>query len=159
MFDCSRCSQKAYFERLLTARRAAAPPTPPIEVWPPDAFDREHPSPDLYFYRPGELLVPAEQADLFRRTAAAVQLQFGEGSDNYAVPRGQSHERVGDLDGPLLTGAARFTGVNFREQFNPEEIIDALEDDSGGAGKHPRRDAEPCRLRLSGLVHRALRRP
>jgi hypothetical protein len=126
MFDCSRCSQKAYFERLLRARRAASAPTPSIEVWPTDAFEQDEPSPDLYFYRPGELLVPAEQADLFRRTAAAIELRFGEGSDNCAVPRGQSHERVEDLEGPLLTGAARFTDVNFRDRFNPEEIIDAL---------------------------------
>jgi subtilisin family serine protease len=134
MFDCSRFSQKAYLERLLTARRAAPAPTPSIAVWPLDALRLEEPHPGLYFYRPGELLVPAEQADLFRRTAAVIGLEFAEGSDNCAVPRGQSHERVGDLEGSLLTGAARFTEVSFRDTFDPEEIISALQKEAGEQG-------------------------
>jgi subtilisin family serine protease len=128
MFDCTKFSQRTFLSRLLDARRAAASPTPSIAVWPPDAFESDEPHPGVYFYRPGELLVPGEQAELFRRTAAAVGVEFNEGSDNCAVPRGDSHESVGALEGTLLTGAARFTGVTFGGQFNPEEIISALEE-------------------------------
>ena len=99
MFDCTKYSQRAFIERLLAARRAPAAPTPAIAVWPPGAFELEEPHPGLYFYRPGELLVPGEQADLFRRTAAAVGVEFGEGSDNCAVPRGDSHESLGPWRG------------------------------------------------------------
>jgi Subtilase family len=134
MFDCSKFSQREFFLRLLAARRTQAGPTPPVAVWPPDAFEFEEPHPGLYFYRPGELLVPGDQADLFRRTATAVQVDFGEASNNFAVPRGESHESVGNLEGTLLTGAARFTGVTFRGEFDPEGTIRALEEEAERGG-------------------------
>ncbi len=134
MFDCSKFSQRDLFLRLLAARRSPAGPTPPVAVWPPDAFEFEEPHPGLYFYRPGELLVPGEQVDLFRRTATAARVEFGEGSDNFAVARGDGHESVGDLEGTLLTGVARFTGVTFRGEFNPEEAISALEEEAERGG-------------------------
>jgi len=128
MFECSTYPQTQYFYRLLRGREAAAPPTPSIAVSPSNALESEEPPRDLYFYRPGELLVPGEQAELFRRTARALeQFEFAEGSDNCAVPRGQGHERVEELEGILLTGSARFTDVSYRGRFEPEEVIDALQ--------------------------------
>jgi subtilisin family serine protease len=134
MFECSKFSQTPFLHRLLEIRRAAAPPTPSIAMWPPEALDLDEPHPGLYFYRPGELLVPGEQADLFRRTAAAIGVEFGDASDNGARPRGESHESVEGLEGTLLTGAARFTGVAFRGEFDPEVVITALEEEAQRAG-------------------------
>ena len=87
-----------------------------------------------YFYRPGELLVPGEQADLFRRTATAVQVDFGEGSDNIAIPRGEGHERAEGFDGTVLTGAARFMGVTLGGEFDPEGVINELQREAGRTG-------------------------
>ena len=118
MFECSKFSQTPFLHRLLEIRRAAAPPTPSIAMWPPEALDLDEPHPGLYFYRPGELLVPGEQADLFRRTAAAIGVEFGDASDNGARPRGESHESVEGLEGTLLTGTARFRRA-FRASSTP----------------------------------------
>ncbi len=134
MFECSKFSQTPFLHRLLEIRRAAVPPTPSIAMWPPEALELDEPHPGLYFYRPGELLVPGEQADLFRRPAVAIGVEFGDASDNCARPRGESHESVEGLEGTLLTGAARFTGVTFRGEFDPEVVITALEEEAQRAG-------------------------
>ena len=127
MFQCSSASQKEYLRGLLGSRHQSIYPIAPIAVWPPDALERDEPHPGAYFYRPGELLVPAEQADLFRRTAATVRVDFSEGSDNCALPRGEGHERAEGLDGTLLTGSARFMDVTLRGEFDPEAVITELE--------------------------------
>ena len=134
MFHCSGASQKEYLQSLLGSRHHSVYPIAPIAVWPPDALEQDEPHPGAYFYRPGELLVPGEQADLFRRTATAVQVDFGEGSDNIAIPRGEGHERAEGLDGTVLTGAARFMGVTLGGEFDPEGVINELQREAGRTG-------------------------
>jgi Subtilase family len=121
MFECSPYQQTQYFYRILTEHGG-------IAVWPPNALESEEPPRDLYFYRPAELLVPAEQADLFKRTAQALEgFVFDDGSDHCTIPRSRGHQRFDNIEGALHTGAARFTNITYRGGFDPEEVIAALE--------------------------------
>ena len=81
--------------QLIDERRDAPPPArsgrepaPPVEVWPPDALDNEHQPPGCFFYRPDQLLVWDEPANLRRFEAAATELGLDArpAPPNYVVP-------------------------------------------------------------------------
>jgi Subtilase family len=62
-------SQRSYLRELLARRED-------IAVYPSNALDSEEPPEKLYFYRPGELLVPGDQLDLFKRVATEISLKY-----------------------------------------------------------------------------------
>lgn len=62
-------SQRSYLRGLLAKRED-------IAVYPGDALDSEEPPEKYYFYRPGELLVPSDQLDLFKAVAKEISLSY-----------------------------------------------------------------------------------
>ena len=133
MFHCSGASQKEYLQSLLGSRHHSVYPIAPIAVWPPMPSSRTSPS--------GRLLLPPRRATGPRRGKptrsggrTAVQVDFGEGSDSIAIPRGEGHERAEGLDGTVLTGAARFMGVTLGGEFDPEGVITELQREAGRTG-------------------------
>lgn len=117
--------------KLLIDREGPTSPVPSISVWPPTALDCEHPPADVYFYRPGELLVPAVQAGAFEKTAQ--ELGFGPQPAHQSYvrpgPDDASHVRV-DVRQPdtFPTAAARFT-VN---EGTVERVIVAVKERNPG---------------------------
>lgn len=88
MYECEPAVQRDFLERLVEGRAAPHPPVPGIAVWPPEAFRGPSPPADLYFYRPGELLVPTKQLADFTAAAAALgpPLDYTPASDSYVRP-------------------------------------------------------------------------
>lgn len=98
--------------QLLEDRRSPGPMVPSIAVWPPNALDCEHPTAGVYFYRPGELLVPSTQVNAFEKAARELGLDPQPAHQSYVRPGpdGASHVRVDVRQpGTFPTGAARFT--------------------------------------------------
>jgi subtilisin family serine protease len=53
-----------------------------IAVFPPDALDQDEPPETVYFYRPGEILVPADEVGEFEAAAKRLRLRYSRLDDS-----------------------------------------------------------------------------
>jgi Subtilase family len=134
MLEYEAVTQQNYLQEVLRLRQASGPPTPAIAVWPPDALRLREPPADLYFYRPGELLVPQDQTELFESTARSIGLEVSDASDSFVRPRGETYATVRVPRETFPTQTARFI-VHTKGEFNPEAACRELEAAAETAGR------------------------
>ena len=99
-----------------------------IAVYPSNALESDEPPDDLYFYRPGELLVPdhPDQVGLFEQVARQLDLQYCSCEDAATHKlRGKEDQRgASGPTGAAATGVKRFF---VRSRLELEVILRRLE--------------------------------
>jgi hypothetical protein len=117
--SCCTPAGVVYLRRFLTNRHD-------IAVYPADALNQEEPPEHVYFYRPGELLLPADEVTEFRRVARELRFRYQELNDS---PKTHVVDERSFRFDPRIPGVARFLVGGHTDI---EEVIVRLERASDG---------------------------